>query len=204
MNNKEAQARIKINKLLEQAGWRFEDSEAGKANISLEPGVNLNEAGDDFENIVKGYIDYLLLDKDGRPLVVLEAKKESIEPLSAKEQARNYARNIGARFVILSNGNLHYLWDIKHGNPDTIARFPTQESITQFESYTPNPKELAETPVDENYIISSQMPGFENDPDFQNDSTRSEFLRANNLKQMRPYQVDAIKAIQASALGGIS
>ncbi len=202
MTNKEAQARIKINKLLEQAGWRFEDSEAGKANISLEPGVNLNEAGDDFENIVKGYIDYLLLDKDGRPLVVLEAKKESIEPLSAKEQARNYARNVGARFVILSNGNLHYLWDTKHGNPDTIARFPTQESITQFESYTPNPKELADTLVDESYIISSQMPGFENDPAFQDDTKRDEFLRANNLKQMRPYQVEAIKAIQSSALQG--
>jgi hypothetical protein len=39
MNNKEAQARIKINKLLEQAGWCFEDSEKGKANISLEPGM---------------------------------------------------------------------------------------------------------------------------------------------------------------------
>lgn len=204
MNNKEAQARIKINKLLEQAGWRFEDSEKGKANISLEPGINLSEAGDDFENISKGYIDYLLLDKDGRPLVVLEAKKESIEPLSAKEQARNYARNIGARFVILSNGNLHYFWDTKHGNPDTIARFPTQESITQFESYTPNPKELASTVVDENYIIASQMPGFENDPAFQDESTRSEFLRANNLKQMRPYQVEAIKAIQQSGLQGNS
>lgn len=203
-NSKEASARIKINKLLEQAGWRFEDSEAGKANISLEPGVNLAEAGEDFENIAKGYIDYLLLDKDGRPLVVLEAKKEAIEPLSAKEQARNYARNVGARFVILSNGNLHYFWDSKHGNPDTIARFPTQESITQFESYTPNAEELASTEVDENYIISSQMPGFENDPAFKDDALRSEFLRANNLKQMRPYQVEAIKALQQAALEGNS
>ena len=38
----------------------------------------------------------------------IKAKKEAIDPLSAKEQARNYARNAGARFVILSNGNLHY------------------------------------------------------------------------------------------------
>ena len=201
---KEAQARIKINKLLEQSGWRFEDSEKGKINISLEPGVTLIGAGDDFENIPKGYIDYLLLDKDGRPLVVLEAKKESIEPLSAKEQARNYARNVGARFVILSNGNIHYFWDTKHGNPETIARFPTQESITQFESYTPNPQELASIVVDENYIIASQMPGFENDPSFKDDSLRSEFLRTNNLKQMRPYQVDAIKAIQQAGLQGNS
>lgn len=36
MNKKEAQARIKINKMLEEAGWRFFDNENGKANIALE------------------------------------------------------------------------------------------------------------------------------------------------------------------------
>lgn len=197
---KEAQARIKINKLLEESGWRFEDNEYGKANIQLEPGVKYSELGDDFEKQSHGFIDFLLLDKDGRALVVVEAKKESIDPLSAKEQARNYARNVNARFVILSNGNIHYFWDTKHGNPDTISRFPTQDSITQFETYTPDPKELAETFVDENYIIESQMPGFEKDPSFQDESTRAEYLKNNNLKQMRPYQVEAIKHLQAAAL----
>jgi hypothetical protein len=42
-NTKEAKARIKINKLLEQAGWRFFDNEKGKANISLEPNVKLTQ-----------------------------------------------------------------------------------------------------------------------------------------------------------------
>jgi type I restriction enzyme, R subunit len=36
MTSKESQARIKINKLLEQSGWRFFDLDEGKANISLE------------------------------------------------------------------------------------------------------------------------------------------------------------------------
>ena len=35
-NSKEAKARIKINKLLEEAGWRFFDDENGPANILLE------------------------------------------------------------------------------------------------------------------------------------------------------------------------
>jgi type I restriction enzyme R subunit len=200
MVDKEASARIKINKLLEESGWRFEDGAAGKANIRLEPGVTYSDLGDDFEHEVRGFIDFLLLDKDGRALVVVEAKKESVDPLSAKEQARNYARNVNARFVILSNGNLHYFWDTKHGNPDTISRFPTQDSITQYEKYIPNPIELANTKVDENYIIESQMPTFANDPDFQDESKRVGFLRNNNLKQMRPYQVEAIKALQNSAL----
>ena len=199
-NSKEASARIKINKLLEQSGWRFEDSGKDKANIQLEPGVKYSELGDDFEHEVHGFVDFLLLDKDGRALVVVEAKRESIDPLSAKEQARNYARNANARFVILSNGNIHYFWDTKHGNPDTISRFPTQESITQYEKYTPNPQELANTKVDENYIIESQMPTYSNDPNFQDESKRAEFLHNNNLKQMRPYQVEAIKSLQSSAL----
>ena len=36
MANKEAKARIKINKLLEDSGWRFFDDKNGKANIQLE------------------------------------------------------------------------------------------------------------------------------------------------------------------------
>lgn len=201
-NSKEAKARIKINKLLEESGWRFEDGKKGKANIKLEPGVKYSELGDDFEHESHGFIDFLLLDKDGRALVVVEAKRESVDPLSAKEQARNYARNAGARFVILSNGNIHYLWDTKHGNPDTISRFPTQDSITQYEKYTPNPEELAKTAVDENYIVETQMPGCKKDPAFQDENTRAEFLKNNNLKQLRPYQVQAIKSLQSSAKEG--
>lgn len=37
--SKEAQARIKINRLLEAAGWRFFDDGQGKANVALEPNV---------------------------------------------------------------------------------------------------------------------------------------------------------------------
>jgi type I restriction enzyme R subunit len=207
MANNEARARIKINRLLEDAGWRFESTLDGEANIQLEAGVKFKDLGDDLENAVsrtgaRGAIDFLLLDKDKRPLVVVEAKKESIDPLSAKEQARNYARNVSARFIILTNGNIHYLWDTKHGNPETISRFPTQDSITQFEKYIPNADELANAQVDENYIISTQFPNFSNDPDFQDSEKRTAFLRKNSLKQMRPYQVEAIRSIQTSAKTG--
>ncbi|WP_372828036.1 hypothetical protein [Polaromonas sp.] len=83
--SKEAQARIKINKLLEAAGWRFFDDPQGKANIALEPNVKLTQAqvdamGNDFEATSKGFIDFLLLDEKGFPLVVLEAKAEDENP----------------------------------------------------------------------------------------------------------------------------
>ena len=111
---KEAQARIKINKLLEEAGWRFFDDDIGKANIVLEGGITLTEEymsgfGDDFQGTKKGFIDYLLIDKEGFPIALIEAKRESIHPLNAKEQARKYAKAEGIQYIILSNGNLHYL-----------------------------------------------------------------------------------------------
>jgi type I restriction enzyme R subunit len=91
--NKEAKARIKINKLLEQARWRFFDDENGRANIELENNVRiteklLNEFGEDFEKTKNGYTDFLLLDENGFPLLVLEAKREEINPLDGKEKAR--------------------------------------------------------------------------------------------------------------------
>jgi type I restriction enzyme R subunit len=129
-NSKEAKARIKINKLLEQAGWRFFDNEQGPANISLELNVKLTQKdidafGEDFEFTKKGFVDFLLLDEQGFPLVILEAKKEDKNPLDGKEQARRYAQTLNARFVILSNGNIHYFWDLERGDPEIITELPT-------------------------------------------------------------------------------
>jgi len=131
---KEAQARIKINHLLEAAGWRFFDSPQGKANIALEPHVKLCQAqvdalGNNFDATRQGFIDFLLLDEQSFPLVVLEAKAEDKNPLIGKEQARKYAKAQACRFVILSNGNLHYFWDLNHGNPHVITAFPAPDAI---------------------------------------------------------------------------
>ena len=119
---KEAAARIKINRLLETAGWRFFADANGRANVQLEPSVSLkkqdlDDLGENFEKATKGFIDFLLLNEKGFPLLVLEAKAEDKHPLVGKEQARKYAKAQNCRFVILSNGNLHYFWDLERGNP---------------------------------------------------------------------------------------
>ena len=49
--------------------------------------------------------------------------------LLAKEQARKYARSQNCRFVMLSNGDLHYFWDLERGNPYVITSFPTPDSV---------------------------------------------------------------------------
>ena len=129
MPAKEATARIKINRLLEASGWRFFDDTNGRANIALERNVKLthedvDELGNNFETTRNGYVDFLLSDENGFPIVVLEAKAEHKNPLIGKEQARQYARENSCRHIILSNGNLHYFWDVQHGNPYLITQFP--------------------------------------------------------------------------------
>jgi type I restriction enzyme R subunit len=61
MSVKEATARIKINKLLDAAAWRFFPDSTGPANICLEPSVAIKSAdlttlGDDFEKTGRSYI----------------------------------------------------------------------------------------------------------------------------------------------------
>jgi type I restriction enzyme R subunit len=206
-NSKEAKARIKINKLLEQAGWRFFDNEKGQANISLEPNVKLTQKdidafGEDFESTKNGFIDFLLLDEKGFPLVILEAKKEDKNPLDGKEQARKYAHTENARFVILSNGNLHYFWDLERGDPEIITEFPTQESLKHRQDFKPDNQRLADEEVKEDYIAFTQNPNFKDDPRYLNKETREQYLWDENLRILRPYQLKAVHALQKSAEAG--
>ena len=162
---KEAAARIKINRLLEAAGWRFFADGTLPANIQLEPSVtlktqDLDALGENFEKVQKGFIDFLLLNEKGFPFIVLEAKAEAKSPLIGKEQARKYARSQNCRFIMLSNGNLHYFWDLERGNPYVITSFPTPDSVTGYQKVTPNPQRLIEDQVGEDYIVRTQRPNY--------------------------------------------
>ena len=204
---KEATARIKINKLLETAGWRFFSDENGPANIVLEPGValvskDLDEVGEEFEKSSKGFVDFLLLDTKGFPLIVLEAKKGDLHPLVGKEQARDYAKSQKCRFVILSNGDQHYFWDLERGNPDVITAFPTPDSVTGYKKTQPDPQHLIEEAVKDDYIVLTQRPGYASEAAWKNPDERADFVAANKLRFLRPYQKEAIEKLQAAAKEG--
>ena len=57
-SEKEAKARVKINKLLEEANWRLLDDEHGRANVDLEYTTKIKR-DDKFKT---GLLDYLMLD----------------------------------------------------------------------------------------------------------------------------------------------
>jgi type I restriction enzyme R subunit len=197
---KEASARIKINRLLENAGWRFFADGNGPANIQLEPSVKLTQQdldslGVDFEKASRGFIDFLLLDIRGFPLIVLEAKAEDKNPLVGKEQARKYARSQNCRYVILSNGNLHYFWDLERGNPYIITSFPNSESVVAASKIVPDRTRIIAERVAEDYVALTQRPTYASEAAWINLVEREGFIRANKLRFLRPYQLRALHAL---------
>lgn len=201
----EAQSRITINRLLEEAGWRFVADEKGQAaNIVCEHRVKKRRfdhgdgLGADFEHAPEGFVDYVLLNTDGRAVAVVEAKRESIEPLTAKEQAREYAESLGVAHIFLSNGLIHYYWNLRQGNPTRVSRFLPLEELGKAAEWKPDPARLAAIPVDENYIAVSQ------DAAWLSYSLEERQLVMTNkkIRLLRDYQVEAIHAIQKSAMKG--
>ncbi len=204
---KEAVARIKINRLLEAAGWRFFDEGSLRANIRLEPSVaikitDLNALGENFEQTRRGFVDFLLLDAKNFPFIVLEAKAEDKNPLIGKEQARKYARSQNCRFVMLSNGNLNYFWDLERGNPYVITSFPTPDSVIGYQKVTPKPERLIAEQVGDDYIVLTQRPSYQAEAGWKNEGERPGYIQANKLRFLRPYQLQAIHSLQAAVDAG--
>lgn len=116
LGQNEAFSRVLIDKALEYSDWNLLDP----LQIQFE-----------FYN-VSGRADYLLKDSLGRVLCVLEAKREDLDPYDAKEQARGYAENLNAPFVILSNGREHWFWNYERADQRDayrIERLPSREDL---------------------------------------------------------------------------
>lgn len=187
---KEADSRIIINELLTKSGWNFD------ANIKLEQSVKSTDGSNTFA-------DYLLLDSKGHPLCIIEAKRPDKSPLEGKEQARNYARELRARFIILSNGESHYFWDMENGNPKPIIEYPTQKTLEEAQTINLHPEKLASITVDENYLAETQMPGFTQTPEYKSGGDiKDKFVSDHNLIILRSYQLGAIHAVQNAAKTG--
>ena len=108
------------------------------------------------------------------------------------------------RFVILSNGNLHYFWDLEQGNPHIITRFPSPDSIKGYHRYQPNPRRLISEQVGKDYIALTQMPGYAAEAGWNNAAEREAFIQKNRLRFLRDYQKRAIHAIQDAVAEGHS
>ena len=192
MKAKETNARIIIDKMLLEAEWKLPGhSKDNEINVETEV---VNEFGE---------ADYVLLSSKDDYLCTVEAKNYSKSPLTGKEQARNYANALKCRFVILSNGISHYFWDLKQGNPFLVEKFPTQEELeTRMETFNPPRLEDEKDGINEDYLALTQFPKYRESPDYKDEKKRDEFIRKNNLRFLRHYQLNAIKEIQNKIKNG--
>lgn len=98
---------------LKMLGWNFSGPEQ---DVREEYEVN------DMDNHIgqQGFVDYVLMGKDGLPLAVIEAKRTSKDPNVGRKQASLYADSLERRFsrrpmIFLTNGFETFFWDDKSG-----------------------------------------------------------------------------------------
>ena len=107
------------------------------------------------------------------------------------------------RFAILSNGNLHYFWDLERGNPHMITSFPTPQSVTGLcKRVQPDPKRLIDEQVSDDYIVLTQRPNYASEAAWKNEAERDGFKRANKLRFLRDYQLKAVHTLQRAVKYG--
>jgi type I restriction enzyme R subunit len=143
----EAFSRVLIDKALEFSGWDLLDPR--QVVFELHGGA--------------GRVDYLLKDKLGRTLCVLEAKRENLDPYDAKEQARGYAENLNAPFILLSNGRDHWFWNFERADQRDayrIERLPSRDDLerVQLKNMQP-PRPLGSEIITKQYL-EKLRPGF--------------------------------------------
>ena len=89
MSQTEAFSRAIIDAQLIDEGWKVTDGTSVRFEYTLSDGKRA---------------DYLLCDRNGRGLAVIEAKRSSINAVDAAEQARHYAKLADVPFIFLANG----------------------------------------------------------------------------------------------------
>ena len=112
---------------LKLAGWDFDQyvvEEREVHGMPVEPG---NATG-------TGFIDYLLLGKDARPLAIVEAKRTSYSPEKGLQQARLYAQCLSAEFgfappIFLTNGFETYYCDDASAPMRRVSGFFSQAEL---------------------------------------------------------------------------
>ncbi len=108
-------ARVKIDQLLKDVGWALTDGKSVHFEYPLDDG---------------GKADYVLADRNGRSVAVLEAKRTSKNPREGEAQGIRYASQLGVPFIFLSNGEEIWFWDRERdAHPRLVDTFFSQADL---------------------------------------------------------------------------
>lgn len=135
-----------IDLLLREAGWVLDVVKNFEIEVTGMPNG---------ENT--GYVDYVLWGDDGKPLMLVEAKRTTRSPKVGQQQAKLYAdcleQMYGQRPVIFySNGYEHWIWDDLSYPPRPVQGFYKKPELELLIQRRSSRKKLAETTINSDII----------------------------------------------------
>ncbi len=111
----EAFSRAKIDAQLKDQTWNIHNPNAVRFEYVLPDGTKA---------------DYVLCDRNGRSLAVVEAKRNSTNPADAAAQAKAYAEQLKVPFIFLTNGDEVRFWDWQiEAHPRAVKTFFGPEDL---------------------------------------------------------------------------
>jgi type I restriction enzyme R subunit len=115
MPSGEAFSRVKIDEQLRDVGWNMTDGRSVRYEVQLPDGTRA---------------DYVLADRQGRAMAVIEAKRAAVNPVEAEGQAADYASQVDVPFVFLANGEEIWFWEHqREAHPRPVETFFSQEDL---------------------------------------------------------------------------
>ena len=134
----EAFSRARIDALLKGAGWNPTDGVSVLFEHTLPDGSRA---------------DYVLCDRAGRPMAVIEAKRAGTAPVAAQNQGIHYAETLGVPFVFLSNGEEVLILDRDvDAHARGIATFHSQEDLERRMAARAVRRALPDVPIDRGIV----------------------------------------------------
>lgn len=135
-----------IDLLLREAGWSLDPEKNFEIKVTGMPNG---------ENT--GYVDYVLWGDDGKPLMLVEAKRTTKSPKVGQQQAKLYAdcleQMYGQRPVIFySNGYEHWIWNDLSYPPRPVQGFYKKAELELLIQRRTSRKKLAEIVINSDII----------------------------------------------------
>ncbi|OYQ25107.1 restriction endonuclease subunit R [Sandarakinorhabdus cyanobacteriorum] len=130
----EAFSRVKIDAMLKDVGWQIDDGITVRFEYVLSDGTKA---------------DYVLCNRRGHPIAVLEAKRTSKSPLEGERQGRAYAALLGVPFVFLCNGEEVWSWEPeREAHPRKVCTLPSQLDLERLLALKEQRKDPLSVPID--------------------------------------------------------
>ena len=152
----------RIDVALKKAGWDPDDKskvlqEVDTKNSDFNARIYKYKEETLTQEKEKAYADYVLLDSQGNPLAVVEAKKASKNAKLGKKQAEMYVDDIKKNYskdilIFYTNGTGIWYWNKGYQSPRSVSGYHSQSDLERIRFQNISAKSFLDVPIDEHII----------------------------------------------------